>query len=299
MHFKLRQLEGFVAAARHATFSEAAATLNLTQPAFSQLIRELEKSLRLRLFERTTRRVTLTDAGRRLLGMVERPLEDLRAAHAHAIDVAAGRRGRIAFAALPSAAFGFATSALAQFKARYPDTTVRLLEEQNLNIVDAVLHREVDFGIGTLASPHPELEFEPLAWDELVAVMPARHAAAKANRTTWTRLGTEPLVLLPRQSSVRELAEQGFAACGISLEVAYEVANMVTALAMVREGLALTILPELALAGLNMNRLVFRRLDKPRPRRRIGLLRRRDRPLSPAAQACADFLHAAAGRTSL
>ena len=58
-------------------------------------------------------------------------------------------------------------------------------------------------------------------------------------------------------------------------------------------------LPELALAGLNMNRLVFRRLDKPRPRRRIGLLRRRDRPLSPAAQACADLLQAAAARTSL
>ena len=298
MYFKLRQLEGFVAAARHPTFSEAAATLSLTQPAFSQLIRELEQSLGSRLFERTTRRVTLTDAGRRLLGMVERPLEDLRAAHSHALDIASGRRGRIAFAALPSAAFGFAPSALAQFKARYPDTTVRLVEEQNLNIIEAVMNREVDFGISTMSTPHPELEFEPIAWDELVTVMPAKHALSRSATLNWGMLAAEPLVLLPRKSSVRELAEQGFAACGLTLEATYEVANMVTALAMVREGLGLTILPHMALAGLSMRRLVSRRLKKPMPRREIGLLRRRDRPLSPVAQACADLLRAAAQRTS-
>src|SRR4051812_12366804 len=243
MNLKLRQLQGFAAAAGHSSFSAAARELAMTQPAFSQLVRELESSLRVKLFERTTRRVELTDAGRRFLAMIRRPLDDLDDAYRIAREMAAGTRGRIVFSSLPSVAFGLVTMALARFKELNPGITVRLIEDQDFNIAEKVLHREVDFGIGTLKAPREELAFRELLPDELQAVFPARHPLAAKRRMTWRDLAASPLVLLPRQSSVRALVEQGFAAAGVARDPDYEVANMVTALSMVRAGLGVTVMP--------------------------------------------------------
>ncbi len=294
MNLKLRQLQGFAAAAVHGSFSAAARELAMTQPAFSQLVRELETSLRVKLFERTTRRVELTEAGRRFLAMIERPLDDLDDAYRFAREMAAGTRGRIVFASLPSVAFGLVTHALARFKALHPAITARLIEDQDANIAERVRHREVDFGIGTLNTPRDELAFRELMADELQAVFPARHALAAKRRLTWRDLAAAPLVLLPKQSSVRALVEHGFAAAGVAREPDYEVANMVTALSMVRAGLGVTVMPRMVLAELNMKGLAAGRINDPRPVRSIGIITRRDRPLSPAAGAYVDLLFATA-----
>jgi LysR family carnitine catabolism transcriptional activator len=294
MNLKLRQLQGFAAAATHGSFSAAARELTMTQPAFSQLVRELESSLRVKLFERTTRRIELTDAGRRFLAMIRRPLDDLDDAYRIAREMAAGTRGRIAFSSLPSVAFGLVTMALARFKALHPGITVRLIEDQDFNIAEKVLHREVDFGIGTLKTPHEELAFRELLPDELQAVYPARHPLAAKRRITWRDLAAGPLVLLPRQSSVRALVEQGCAAAGVAREPDYEVANMVTALSMVRAGLGVTVMPHMVLAELNMKGLAAGCIHDPRPVRSIGIVTRRDRPLSPAAAAYVELLFATA-----
>ncbi len=294
MNIKLRQLQGFAAAATRSSFSAAARELAMTQPAFSQLVRELETSLKVRLFERTTRRVELTEAGQRFLAMIQRPLDDLEDAYRFARELAAGTRGRIVFSSLPSVAFGLVTMALAKFKTEHPAITARLIEDQDFNIVEKVLHREVDFGIGTLRTPHEELAFRELVPDELQAVFPARHALAAKRRLTWRDLATAPLVLLPKQSSVRALAEHGFAAAGIAREPDYEVANMVTALSMVRAGLGVTIMPRMVLPELNMKGLVAAPIFAPRPSRMIGIITRRDRPLSPAAAAYVELLFATA-----
>ena len=289
MNLKLRQLQGFAAAATHGSFSAAARELAMTQPAFSQLVRELETALRVKLFERTTRRVELTEAGRR-----ERPLDDLGDAYRFAREMAAGTRGRLVFSSLPSVAFGLVTTTLARFKALHPAITARLIEDQDSNIAEKVLHREVDFGIGTLARSHEELAFRELLADELQAVYPARHALAMKRRITWRDLAAGPLVLLPKQSSVRTLAEHGFAAARVVREPDYEVANMVTALSMVRAGLGVTVMPRMVLAELNMKGLAAGRIHDPRPVRTIGIITRRDRALSPAAAAYVDLLFATA-----
>jgi DNA-binding transcriptional LysR family regulator len=294
MNLKLRQLQGFAAAATHGSFSAAARELAISQPAFSQLVRELESALRVKLFERTTRRVQLTEAGRHFLAMIQRPLDDLEDAYRFARELAAGTRGRIVFASLPSVAFGLVTMALARFKALHPAITARLIEEQDANIVEKILHREVDFGIGTLATPHDELAFRELLPDELQAVYPLRHALAAKRRVTWRDLAAWPLVLLPKQSSVRALAEHGFAAAKIAREPDYEVANMVTALSMVRAGLGVTVMPRMVLPELNMKGLAAGRIHDPRPLRSIGIITRRDRSLSPAATAYVELLFATA-----
>jgi LysR family transcriptional regulator, carnitine catabolism transcriptional activator len=244
----------------------------------------------LKLCDRTTRRVELTEAGHRLLTMVERPLDDLADAYKHVSEMAAGTRGRIVFASLHSIAFGFVIHALARFKLRYPAISVRLIESNNLNLLDRVLHREVDFGIGTLPEPHRELAFRKLVQDEVRVVYRAGHALARKRRIGWRDIASEPIVLMPKGSSVRELAEHGFAASQITREVDYEVVNMVTALSMVRARLAITLMSSTAIAELNMEGLQSARITNPHPVRTFGIITRADRPLSAVAGTYVDLL---------
>ena len=103
-----------------------------------------------------------------------------------------------------------------------------------------------------------------------------------------------PFMMTPfvvgRESSVRALVEHGFAAAGVAREPDYEVANMVTALSMVRAGLGVTVMPRMVLEELNMKGLAAGRIHDPRPVRSIGILTRRERALSPAAAAYVDLL---------
>jgi LysR family carnitine catabolism transcriptional activator len=290
MNFKLRQLEGFLAAADEGAFSKAADRLAMTQPAFSQLIQELERAVGVRLFDRTTRRVELTEAGRILQAQVRRPLQDLRHAHDSLRELAAGERGSVTFAALPSAAFHIGTRAIARFRSVHPAVQVRQIEDQNGLLVDKVVNREVDFGLGMLAQADPVLRFEQMFDDELVAVLPAGHPLATQAAIAWTDLVEVPLILLPAPSSVRRLAQAGLAMAGSHREPTFEVVNMVTALRMVGEGLGLTILPMMALYSLKMDGLVHRPLGEPRPIRHMGIIRRVDRPPTPATGTLIRFL---------
>ncbi len=287
MNFKLRQLQGVLALARTGSFSRAAAASAMTQPAFSQMIRELETTLDLRLFDRTTRRVDLTDAGRALVALVRRPVDELADAYANLRDFAAGTRGRIELALLPSAAFGFMARALAAYQTRHPLVQVTLREEQNDVLLQQVRDREVDFGIGVLPRRDPELEATDLFTDELVAVLPASHRLARRATLPWTLVAGEPLILLPRPSSVRQMVESALAGGGAQCKPAFEVANMVTAASMARLGLGITVLPWLALAEMRQEGLAVRRISGPRPLRRVGIIKRKGRSLSPAA---AEFL---------
>jgi LysR family transcriptional regulator, carnitine catabolism transcriptional activator len=292
MNFKLRPLSGFLLAAHHQSFKLAAERLAMTQPAFSQMIRELENVLGVQLFERSTRSVALTEAGHQLRSLVERPLEDLDEAWRHMREVAAGQRGRIVFAALPSVAFGIGTATLARFKAARPGITARLIEEAGTPLVARVLSREVDFGIGVLEHGHPELEFRELLRDDLVAVVPSGHRLARADapQASWQELAGEELVLMQRESNIRWLAEHSFLAAGIDIKAAYEVANMVTALGMVRAGLGITFMPRMVLPEMNMEGLVAVELHEPAAVRVIGVITRVNRALSPATRAFLELL---------
>jgi DNA-binding transcriptional LysR family regulator len=164
-----------------------------------------------------------------------------------------------------SVAFGFVIKALARFKSRYPSITVRLIESNNLSLIDRVLHREVDFAIGTIPVPHRELAFRKLLQDEVRVVYPSSHSLAGKRKITWRDIASEPIVLAPKGSSARELAERGFAASQITCDAHYEVVNMVTALSMVRARLAVTIMSRIALGELNMKGLRSARISDPRP----------------------------------
>jgi LysR family transcriptional regulator, carnitine catabolism transcriptional activator len=296
MNIRFRQLHGFMAAARLKSFSDAAREIAMTQPSFSQLIRDLEVSLRVKLFERTTRHVELTDAGRQLLGNIERPLDQLEGAYKLMHDIAAGKHGRIVFA---SAGYGFVVIALAQFKARFPSTMVRLIEEQSAISIERVVNNDVEFAIGSFATPRSELVFKKIVDDELMVVYPSDHPLAKRKRISWRNLASEALVLPPQQSNIRSLVEKHFRSIGVKCEPDYEVANKGAAVSMARAKLGVTFLPRIVLDELNMSGLRASRIAEPRPTRAIGVIRRNDRPLGGVAAAYVELVSSVARAQSI
>ncbi|WP_321854408.1 LysR family transcriptional regulator [Paraburkholderia tropica] len=296
INLKLRQLEGFVVAADEKSFVRAASTLAMTPPAFSQLIRDLENAVGVALFERTTRSVELTATGEQFLSLIRRPIEDIAEAQQWIKDVASGRRGKIAFAALHSIAFGIGIETVASFNREHPDVDVKMVEEQNELLLQKVLNRQVDFGLGMFTHTIKGLQFEKLLEDDLVAVLPHRHKLARKTAISWQDLAATPLILLQPGSSVRNLVEAGLVVANTPREKTVEASSMVSALNMVNAGLGITVLPRLSLSSLRTDGLVARPIGPPAPTRIVGVVRVADRPESTAETAFLARLRSVASR---
>jgi LysR family transcriptional regulator, carnitine catabolism transcriptional activator len=126
MNMHLRQVRSFVVVARFSSFTRAADLLNLTQPALTVQIRQLEQSLGVKLFDRNTRAVELTRIGREMLPVLERLLGEFDAVVANAREMAELRYGTVRIAALPSVAATVLPPLIARFKERHPQIRVVL-----------------------------------------------------------------------------------------------------------------------------------------------------------------------------
>src|SRR3982074_3576499 len=183
MNVDLHQLRIFVAVARLGNFTRAAERLHLSQPSLSLHIRQLEQDLGVRLFDRSTRSVVLTQAGDDLLPTAERLLDDFQSAVASVADLAARRRGRVAVAVLPSVAAELLPRAIALLRIRHPDITVAVRDDVAEHIPARARNGEVDFGLGAIDSVDADVLGSPLISDELIAVLPPAHPLANALRS--------------------------------------------------------------------------------------------------------------------
>lgn len=296
INIKYRPLKAFLLAVQTASFTHAADRLGVTQPSFTALIRDLEEVVGVRLFDRNTRGIALTAAGKDFLARVERPLIDIEEAYRSILDLAAVRRGSVVVGSLPSASLTLVPPALRLLRAAHPTLRVRVVEAHNDDLVTMVRTNQVEFAIAAQLGPAADLAFRPLVDDVFAAAFPAEHELASRSRLRWSDLVPYDLILLSRGSSVRDLYDQATQDQAEASTAAsrYDVTHMTTAIRLVRQGLGITVLPSLALPELNLNGLTACRLADESARRTIGVLHRSDRSLSAAGTALADQLAAVA-----
>ncbi|PWC30759.1 LysR family transcriptional regulator [Teichococcus aestuarii] len=290
MSYSLRQIRALTMAVETGSFGRAAARLHVSQPALTLQIRTLEESLGVTLFDRSARGVRPTLAGQALALSFQRILDELETVVAGAREQAQRRSGVVHLAVLPSVAANLLPGALARLRAAHPGIRVMVRDAVARRVAALVKAGEAELGIGHAAGPEPELEETPLFEDSLVAVLPPGHTFAAAASLTLPALAAAPLVLTDPESSLRALVEQAFAAAGLSVRPAYEATYMSTAVALVRAGLGIAVLPATAVELRVAPLLETRPIDTPLLRRRIVLLRRRGASLSPAAEALAEVL---------
>src|SRR3954454_8640882 len=134
----LQQLQYFLAAAEHGSFSRAAAELHLAQPSLSEQVRRLEAEFGVALFQRVGRGLALTEAGRALRPHAERTLAEAEAARASVVEVRELRGGTAAFGTWGTSRYYIGVDLVAEFRQRHPDVRVRLLGQNSAQVVEAV-----------------------------------------------------------------------------------------------------------------------------------------------------------------
>jgi LysR family transcriptional regulator, carnitine catabolism transcriptional activator len=283
----LRQLRAFVAVAQEGSITRAAQRVHLTPSALSMLISALEGELAVRLFDRTTRKIVLSEAGEELLPPIRRVFESMDKAFDGLRQFVGRRAHRFAIAASPLLAANLVPNLLASFKERFPAITVDLFDLPVEDIAQAVRSGQADFGVCTADLHAQDLLSTVLYQDRLMLACPAGHPLADCREVRWTSLCNEPLVLLRATSGLRALVEQGFSLIGETVAAAYEVAQVTTAIGLVQAGLGISILPSFAMSNALSARVVARPLVEPVIARDVVALTMPDKSL-PAS--CEDFL---------
>ena len=289
MIHELRHVRAFLKIVETRNFTRAASDLHISQSALTVQIQQLEESLGVRLFDRNKRGVTLTTTGRDVLGPLQRLFQDAAAIVAHAHELSSSSTGFVRIAVLPTVAAGIMPELMESFGREFPGIRMDLLDIVAEQVREAVLKREVDFGIGTRYGRDAELRSTPLFRDRLVVFVQTGHALAKQTMITLREAATFDLILMTRDSSVRENVEAIAQRERLVLEARYQTKMMSTALGFVRAGMGVTILPESA-AGPDAPGFARIPMNDRLSSREIELLERRDATLSPAADSFVQHL---------
>jgi DNA-binding transcriptional LysR family regulator len=290
MNITLRQLYGFKTVADVGTFTAAAHRLKVAQPALSLNIRDLEKELGARLFDRTTRRVELTAAGREFLQSVDKLISDLERAVRNTRHLAERKRGRLVVGAPPLLAAFVVPGAVSDYKKNYPAIDVSIIDTQTDYIIEKIRSGEADCGIGTFDEAEEGLRREVLCEDLLMAWCLPQSQLMRSGRLAWKDLPADQLISLTRESRIRFLVEQACLAAGSAIRPAYEVSHVTTAIMMVEAGLGIAVLPAYAWGFARAFNVVSKVLSEPEVRREISVVHSGNRALTPAAEAFLRFL---------
>jgi LysR family carnitine catabolism transcriptional activator len=282
MNISTRQLQAFITLARECNFTRAATACHLSQPAFSALIRQLEDSLGVRLFDRSTRHVELTAEGGAFELAARRVLDDVGAALSDMRERAARKRGRVSVALLPSLAADWLPAVLAGFRREHPGIEMEVADVLSEPCIERVRAGRADFALAATRVDTPELRAEPFCSDGFHLVCPAKHALSRLRDVRPKDLLAWPFIHMSRTSSVRQYIDA--ATHPQTLPSVLEVEQLATVSGMVRAGLGISIVPALTLYQFRTPGLVTRPVRWPGLTRRIYLVRRRDRQLSIAAQ---------------
>jgi DNA-binding transcriptional LysR family regulator len=283
MNVSLRQLRVFQAVAAERNFSRAGERIGLTQPAVSRAVTELEGQLGLRLFDRTTREVAPTEAGRSLAGHLDRLIDELETALLDVQGMATDRRGRVRVASSPTLSANLMPACISAAAQRLPGVELVLLDRVQQDGLGSIRAGEVDFGAVIDPADADDLHCETILREPFCLVCPADHPLAQRGAVPWRALAEHPLVLLDHASGSRRLIDQALARHGVRPQVAQQLGHPTTVFRMVDAGLGVGVLPRLALAPADTAGLAVRDLV-PRVDRAVVLAHRRNRTLSPRAQ---------------
>ncbi|WP_316858180.1 LysR substrate-binding domain-containing protein [uncultured Cohaesibacter sp.] len=294
MQPSFRQIRAFLSVSSHLKFTRAAEELNISQPALTVQINQLEEALGIKLFDRNRRQVSLTPAGQDLLPLFERIAADMEEVMTASTDIYQARRGVVRLAALPSVTSRIVPKAMASFRKSHPNIEVRIRDVVAETIVEMVKNEEVDFGIGTRLTPDRDIKVENFITDHVCAFYQSGHPLEDARAVLKLQdCAAYPLVLTGKNSSIRVLFERAMAREGTEVEIAAEANYMSTALGMVRAGLGIAILPMSAIDAGSVLGLAYKQIDAPWLHRRIGIIRKASRSDSPVAEHFVKALHEA------
>jgi LysR family hydrogen peroxide-inducible transcriptional activator len=292
----LRQLRYLVALAKHGHFGRAAEACAVTQPALSMQIRDLERTLGVKVVERRPGEVMLTDVGRE----IARRGEDVLAASRDLVDFARHRggllTGRLTLGVIPSLAPYLLPRILPVLQKQFPELRLELRETQTRQLVDDIKSGALDAAMLALPLGEPDFDTLKLFYDYFLLAVPANDPRPAERRINAAEIDQNRLILLEDGHCLRD---QALAFCGTVARsngvgapgMAFAASSLSTVMQMVASGYGITLIPQIA-ADVEQRdpRVKFLRMENPQPGRSIGLIFRKTSPRKADFAALADVV---------
>ena len=288
MNVSTRQLRAFATVARLCSFTRAAQQLHITQAGLSGMIRELELQLGGRLFDRTTRSVTLTATGAALLPVVTHVLEELDAAAASVGRIGTASRRTLAVGTTPMVSSAVLPAAIRAFALVHPDVSVTVRDLDRTQIQANVDSGELDAGFGVFLNAAAGIDRVPLL--ELPLLLAAPESQVLPDAVPWTALKNMPLLALPVDNPVQKVIDGHLERFGRAHEDRPHFNNFNTLLGMVEAGLGNAVVPSFARQA-QRYRVRFAALTGPRVSLEFFQITKKGREVNPLL---ADFSRALA-----
>ncbi|MCD0505558.1 LysR family transcriptional regulator [Bordetella petrii] len=291
-NISLLQLRAFLAVSRYGSFTRAAEVLHRTQPAVTQQIRSLEESLGLKLFDRTTRQLRLTDIGVDLVPVLTAMLQQLDDIVDATQDLRHKRTGTVRLGCLPSVASLYLPSRIAEFRRHHPGVSFLLSDGLGDQVVAMVNRGDIDFGITDVPRPTPDLAIHPLLRETICLLYLEGHPVQHAETVDIDELSRHDLIMMAPGSTVRRIVDTAFAAQGRIAMASCQASYNTTAIGMVQAGLGIALLPASGFDLALDPRLRSRAVDIQGMDRQLGIVRLKGKVLPPSTQAFMAMLEA-------
>lgn len=282
-----RQLEAFRAVIECGTVTAASERLFITQPAVTRLIRDLETSIGVNLFERRTGRLVATPEAQILYEEVERSFVGLNHIMQTAADLRRLRIGRLRIAAMPALALGFLPRVIARFHRRHPSTNISLQIRSSVKVAEWLESQQMDLGFATLGQAHPAIEREIFLDAECVAILPEGHRLARKTRLVPRDFAGENFISLGPDLDERRRIDKVFADAGVERRLLIHSQLSLAICNMVAQGLGVALVEPVTAAECLGGGIVARPFSPPIAFR-FTLLFPAYRARSKLAQAFAD-----------
>lgn len=240
-----RQLQAFLEICRHGSFAAAAERIHLSPSGVSMLVKELERQLGVRLFERTTRAVSLTDAGRVLQPYAEKVVAELRQLDTALQGSSAAVRSTLTVAATPVIATCLLPKVVAEFARQHPDLRIQVMDGSLDAVRQAVLDGRANMGIAFFVKPATGMVREAVCRFRLMSISPPEpeRQGRRIQHRTWKSLDGLPMIALPVQNPIQALIDAHLPNARSSQEERAEMNFLGTMIAMVKAGLGNAVVP--------------------------------------------------------
>jgi DNA-binding transcriptional LysR family regulator len=285
MDLRLAQLRTLREVARHGSFSRAAETLRLSQPAVSLQVRQLEESFGAILIERVGKRAFATPAGETLLAHSERVFAELETARLALSREADAVAGPVRIGTGATASIYLLPALLRRLRLQHRALEFSVSTGNTREIVQAVVDNALDLAIVTLPVVRRELAVTPFYRDPLVVIAPPEKRWRGLRTIEPAALANEALILFERGGAIRAVMDGWFVKAGTAPRVTMEVGNAEASKALVGVGVGLSIISAMAVKKEVASGELVAMTPKPALARMLGVVRRRDKPSTPALAA--------------
>ncbi|MFZ5642829.1 MAG: selenium metabolism-associated LysR family transcriptional regulator [Bacillota bacterium] len=237
----IKQLEAFLLIAQLKNFTRAAAQLDMSQPAISFQIKSLEEDLKITLFERTDKKVVLTEAGRLLYPVATQMVRQYNKIKAGIDDLREVKAGHLLLGANPVAGEWLLPMVIGAFREQYPAVTVTVQVGGSSHVAQWLKNREVDVGILGMPVKSDEVECRPWVRDNVAVITPPWHPL-RGREVSPPDLTSEPIIVREPGSGSRQILEKQFSEFNVSLDQfasTFEMGSVQAVINAVRMGLGI------------------------------------------------------------